>query len=304
MSVSLEVLKARSEFFKKVRQFFYDRNFLEIDTPILQKTVSMEPHIDPFEVKLHDGTRKGYLMPSPELALKQALTAGAKRIFEIAHSFRSGEKGGWHSSEFLMLEWYVVGQSYPEMMEQCVELIQWMVPEKVEPEYISVKDWFLKVVGCDYKRTSLEKVITERVGNVAKDMSYDELFFRCFLPTESYMAGISLLVLYDYPEECAAYAEKKSGVAKRFEVYLHGIECANAYLELKDPKILSQRIEVEKKIRQELKKPVFDENTTFIEALTNIEEEITGIALGLDRLFAISMKKNGLEEVSPYFSTL
>ena len=104
--LSPEILKLRYQFLSTVRSFFSTNGFVEIDTPILRDNPGMEPYLDPYIVSSPDSGREGFLITSPEYSLKQALSMGLENIFEIAHCFRSGEKGQLHTREFLMLEFY------------------------------------------------------------------------------------------------------------------------------------------------------------------------------------------------------
>src|SRR5205807_6440084 len=111
-----------------VRSFFAERGFVEVDTPALQVSPGLEPHLQAFATKLHD-PRDGqlvtrYLHTSPEFAMKKLLAAGLPRIWQVAHVFRNGERSATHHPEFSMLEWYRAGASYRDLMEECAALVR------------------------------------------------------------------------------------------------------------------------------------------------------------------------------------
>src|SRR5437764_15299114 len=121
-------LMARSRALGAVRDFFTESGFIEVDPPALQVSPGLEPHLKAFATVLHDpieGTaRPVYLHTSPEFAMKELLAAGMPRIWQLAHVFRDGERGATHHPEFSMLEWYRVGASYRDLMEECAALVR------------------------------------------------------------------------------------------------------------------------------------------------------------------------------------
>src|SRR5438128_6401850 len=121
-------LERRGRILAAVRSFFADRGFVEVDTPALQVSPGLEPHLRAFATKLHD-PQEGhaalrYLHTSPEYAMKKLLVAGVPRIWQLAHVFRDGERSATHHLEFSMLEWYRTGASYRDLMEECTALIR------------------------------------------------------------------------------------------------------------------------------------------------------------------------------------
>ncbi|MDP3975741.1 MAG: EF-P lysine aminoacylase EpmA [bacterium] len=137
-----ETLLQRIRIIDLIRQWFKDREFLEVDTPLMVRHPGMEPHLDPFttELKDKDGSvlERRYLITSPELSMKKLLGVGFDRIFQLGKVFRNGEVssefgvGGsesLHHHEFTMLEWYRVGVGYEQMMEDCESLLRFIVKE-------------------------------------------------------------------------------------------------------------------------------------------------------------------------------
>ena len=116
-------LAARGRILGAVRQFFADEGFIEVETPALQVSPGLEPHLRAFATRLHDPrdgeTRRRYLHTSPEFAMKKLLAGGMTQIWQLAHVFRDGERGATHHPEFAMLEWYRTDATYRELMHDC-----------------------------------------------------------------------------------------------------------------------------------------------------------------------------------------
>ena len=106
-------LAVRGRVLAATRRFFAERGFVEVDTPALQVSPGMEPHLQAFATELvganPDDRRPMHLHTSPEFAMKKLLVAGVPRLFQIAHVFRNGERSATHHPEFSMLEWYRAG---------------------------------------------------------------------------------------------------------------------------------------------------------------------------------------------------
>src|ERR1043166_183353 len=120
-------LIARSRVLAVVREFFAENGFVEVETPALQVSPGLEPHLRAFATVLHDpGEGRGrslYLHTSPEFAMKKLLAAGLPRIWQLAHVFRGGEHSATHHPEFSMLEWYRAGAGYLDLMDECEGLL-------------------------------------------------------------------------------------------------------------------------------------------------------------------------------------
>src|SRR5215471_6900607 len=115
-------LVARGRILAAVREFFASAGYVEVETPALQVSPGLEPHLKAFATTLHDprdgGARPRYLHTSPEFAMKKLLAGGEPRIWQLARVFRDGEHSATHHPEFTMLEWYRVGASYLDLMEE------------------------------------------------------------------------------------------------------------------------------------------------------------------------------------------
>ncbi|TGK86457.1 elongation factor P--(R)-beta-lysine ligase [Leptospira montravelensis] len=319
ISLTKDTVIFRSQVFKMVREILSRNEFLEVDTPTLKPVVGMEPYLDPFEVRSPNGKETGYLITSPEYSLKQMMATGLDRIFELAHTYRSGEMGsGVHSKEFVMLELYakemddVILRHFIEKFLR--ELIYTFGREKdkknlSKPNWIrhlSVEEVFLQNLGHGFLKEDLIKtIVSKKLSNVPVSelnrWQYEDLFFLVFLNLVEPKLGDGIVFLYDYPPECAALAKIVDGVAKRFEIYWDGMELANAFYELSDVNEQKKRFSEEQKLRANLGKEVFPMDEDFLGSLGNGFPDCSGISIGMDRLILKLSGKNGLKEISPYW---
>ncbi|TGK82881.1 elongation factor P--(R)-beta-lysine ligase [Leptospira bourretii] len=319
VSLSKDTLIFRSQVLRKVREILWRDGFLEVDTPTLKPIVGMEPYLDPFEVRSPSGREKGYLITSPEYCLKQMMAKGMTRIFELAHTYRSGEMGsGFHSKEFLMLELYAKGMD-DSFLRQYIEtflreLILVFGKEEDQKKlsssewirHLSVEEVFLKNVGHGFLKKDLlqtiesKKLSSSPISEIIQ-WPYEDLFFLVFLNLVEPKLGEGIVFLYDYPPECAALAKVVDGVAKRFEIYWDGLELANAFYELSDVKEQRKRFAEEQELRSKLGKEVFPMDEDFLGSLENGFPDCAGISIGMDRLILRLIGKHGLGDISPYW---
>ncbi|TGM77688.1 elongation factor P--(R)-beta-lysine ligase [Leptospira mtsangambouensis] len=319
VSLSKDTLIFRSQVLRKVREILWRDGFLEVDTPTLKPVVGMEPYLDPFEVRSPSGREKGYLITSPEYCLKQMMAKGMTRIFELAHTYRSGEMGsGFHSKEFLMLELYAKGMDDSSLRQFIETFLRELIfvfgkeedqKKSSSPEWIrhlSVEEVFLQNVGHGFLKEDLlqtieaKKLSSSPISEIIQ-WPYEDLFFLVFLNLVEPKLGEGIVFLYDYPPECAALAKVVDGVAKRFEIYWDGLELANAFYELSDVKEQRKRFAEEQELRSKLGKEVFPMDEDFLRSLENGFPDCAGISIGMDRLILRLSGKHGLGDISPYW---
>lgn len=303
------VLSNRAIFLWQVRKFFQEKNFLEIDTPKLKSTPGMEPYLDPYIVSSPTKGKEGYLVTSPEYSLKQSLSYGLEKVYEIAQVYRSGEKGNLHTREFLMLEFYQVGVDEFGLMEICIELFEHLEKnfraigfQRDACKKISVQELFVSTLGIGLSSEELSSFLSKNYSDFKNDPSYryEDLFFLVFLNFIEPNFPQETLFLYHYPTPLASLAKIEGDVARRFEIYWKGVELGNAFYELNDPSLQRQRFEEEQELRRSLGKEVFILDEKFLSSLEMLPD-CSGIAIGLDRLFMIYMQEESLAHISPYF---
>lgn len=314
---NIEIAKQRNQIIQQIRNFFNVQNFTEVETPIMVKIPSMEPHLTPFETTFTNG-KKLYLNTSPELQMKKLLGAGFSNIYQLTKVFRNGEIGGpLHNPEFTMLEWYRENADYTKLMEDCENLISELgrifLEKNPQNKTDFKKPWLKKSVNelfIEHCKIDLLKNKTfKNFKTTAKNLNYDtnacntwdDLFFKIFLnEIEPKLPKNKPIFIYDYPASQAALAKIKSDkpfFAERFELYINGIEIANAFSELIDAKEQRARLKKEQKLREKLKKTVFDIDEEFLTGLESIKLPCAGIALGVDRLIMILLDKKSIDEV-------
>jgi lysyl-tRNA synthetase class 2 len=287
-----QILQLRAKIIQSIRLFFINHDFLEVDTPLRIPSPAPEENIE----ALPSGN--WFLQTSPELCMKRLVAAGYPRIFQISKCFRAGERGDKHLPEFTMLEWYVSGFDYQQLMNQCEDMILFVAKNLgiteiirqrkkvnlVPPwERITVADIFLK-----YAPVSLEEAL-------AQD-KFDEILVDCIEPN----LGLEKpAFVYDYPAKFAALAKLKDdnpSVSERFELYIGGSEIANGFSELTDAYEQRRRFEeaLEKRSAKNWTRYTMPEK--FLTSL-EILPSCSGIALGIDRLIMIMAGTEKIDEV-------
>ncbi|MFA7685372.1 MAG: EF-P lysine aminoacylase EpmA [Candidatus Gracilibacteria bacterium] len=321
MIYNKEIATERSYLFQKIREFFNENDFLEVETPIMNTIPGMEPHLTPFESDFTDPYGKKtplYLNTSPELQMKKLLGNGFGNIYNITKVFRNGEVGGGrHNPEFTMLEWYRVNANYKELMEDCENLVVDLADSPTltfDGHIVDIsKPWtklttnelFQKYCDIDLEQNkdfeTFSKTAQNHQYNINGCNDWDDLFYKIFLnEIESKLGFDKPIFVYDYPASQAALSKKKPENpfwAERFELYIAGNEIANAYSELIDSKEQRSRLIEEQALRKKLAKPVFHIDEEFLTSLESITVPCAGIALGIDRLFMVLLNKKTIEEV-------
>ena len=304
-SISNHYLKVRAHYLQKVRSFFCDRNVLEVETPLLYEYPVTDPYLYAFEVGTQNGIR--YLQTSPEYAMKRLLANGSGSIFQICKAFRDDPEGRHHHYEFTMLEWYRIGFNDRQLMDEILSLIQRIKPA-IQAVYLSYESLFQQHLGInphtitheDIKTTTFKHIgKIEGLSNPSKDDCLNLLLTH---KLEAKLAEMELVFIYDYPESQAALAKVESNqngikVAKRFEAYYKGIELANGYYELTDPKIQRERFEKDLSIRKAQNKNLVPVDEKLLAALDDGMPECAGVALGLDRLIMVLENCDDIKEV-------
>ncbi|NKD54098.1 MULTISPECIES: EF-P lysine aminoacylase EpmA [unclassified Haematospirillum] len=297
----LPFLRARQNVMANIRTFFAARDFLEVETPALQCSPGLEPHLKAFRTVLEDpdgGERTFYLHTSPEFAMKKLLAGGLPRLFQIARVFRNGERSDTHHPEFTMLEWYRAQASYTDLMVDVEELFT-AVGILQPVSRLTVQDAFLRYAGIDLLSTVSDpsdpapppdrlRAEASRIGvYTGAGDRWDDVFFHIFLDRiEPSLGCDGPVILYDWPASMAALSRRSAvdpRVCERFEVYLNGVELANAFGELTDAAEQRRRFEHDMGLKQRLYGVRYPIDEAFMDAVSCLPE-CAGIALGVDRL--------------------
>lgn len=313
----LPFLQARARLQASMRQWFASEGFVEVETPILQAAPGAEVHLTGFatEWELPDGeSHERWLHSSPEFAMKKLLAGGLPKIFQFARVFRNAEGSALHHPEFTMLEWYRAGVGYETVMADCAALLaatavrelRWgehVCDAFAEPERLTVADAFVRYAGVDLFATVGNAEALSGASGIAMHAgdSWEDVFFRImFDKIESRLGMGRPTILCEYPISMAALARAKPGdprVAERFELYACGVELANAFGELTDPKIQRERLVADMDLKEELYGVRWPVDDDFLAALDHGLPECSGIALGFDRLAMLATGASHIEDV-------
>ena len=296
-----EVLNARHGLLRAIRDFFYSRNYLEVETPNLMKAVPPDPHIDPLEV-FTGGRGPFYLHTSPELYMKKLLQYGTERIFQICKVYRIEEFEEVHNVEFTMLEWYRRG-TYEDAMEETAQLVELVTGKKRPYTVYDLERLIADRTGINpfqHDRDEFYKALKEKgfKGIDEKD-TWNDLFFKLFIQeVEPQLDQGKPYFLMDWPMSISTMAKKKGlNKVERFELYMNGLEIANGYTELLDSAEQRARFVNDNKERERLGKKTFEIDENFIRALSPLEGSYTGVSLGIDRLLMVLTGKKTINEV-------
>ncbi len=304
----------------RIRNFFDAQGFLEVETPALQICPVMDAHIHAFKTDLLGIDRSVeqtmYLHTSPEFDMKKLLSAGMERIYQICHVYRNSEGSALHSPEFTLLEWYRTGANYRDLMDDCIELCRSLGVETFkyknrecnpfkEWERISVCEAFEKYTKIELENYLDNKDLFALAANnigirIVEDDAWDDIFHAIMAEKiEPHLGQGVPTILYDYPISMAALSRKKENdqrFAERFELYICGVEVANAFSELTDAKEQRARYEDEMALKKKLYGETYPPDEEFFKALQHMPE-CAGIALGVDRLIMLATGTDDISDV-------
>ncbi|MBN1367681.1 MAG: EF-P lysine aminoacylase GenX [Dehalococcoidales bacterium] len=289
-------LKKRARIIQHARNFFSRQGFLEVDTPTRMPEIAPELNIVPIT------SGNWYLSTSPELFMKRLLAAGYEELFQIGHCFRQGERGRWHNPEFTMIEWYRTGADYLKLIEDTEHLVVSAAKALKLGSKISYQGQEIDLT-TPWPRITVRKAYLQYAGwdPVAdpNPLRFDTDMVEKVIP---HFSKNRPTVIQDYPAPMASLARLKPRnrrVAERAEVFIGGLEIANAYSELINAEEQAKRFAEEiKQIYREqhraMKLPL-----KFLESMKSLPE-CGGIALGMDRLVMLFCDATSIDEVMPF----
>ncbi len=316
LTASFAALRRRADLLAEVRQFFCQRGFLEVETPLLCSETVVDRHLDPLPIDARragipgrdsNGTRDTWwLQTSPELGMKRLLAAGSGDIFQITRAFRAGEVGRLHNIEFTMLEWYAVNDSVDTAIER-LRLLADRLLQRGLAHRMPYAEAFAQVASIDPHRATCRQLrdaasdlalpVPTSIDPQNRDDWLDLLFALAVQPT---LGKEVPLVLYDYPASQAALATIRRDeipVAERFELFLDGVELANGYHELRDADELSARITAANAQRRRDGKMALPVPHKLLDAMRAGLPPCCGVAMGLDRVTMLACGADNLAEV-------
>ncbi|MGE6361386.1 EF-P lysine aminoacylase EpmA [Psychrobacter glacincola] len=322
----LAMAQQRAQLMSTVRQFFATHQVLEVQTPLLSQAGNTDTFLQSVaaQVTYQDKPYTYYLHTSPEFAMKRLLASWQVPIYQICSVFRDNEIGVRHNIEFTMLEWYQPNYSLDDMAAELGELLAALYGHSVVMSHYRYVDAFMDFVGIHPLTASLDalQAVAEDKGLTSFDFNsdfdniedgegdirqswLDLLFSHAVEPNLGH--DLPTLII-EYPPATAALAKTavdKEGntVAKRFELYINGIEIANAYDELADGQALRERFEQDNQLRKRHNLPQMPIDEHLL-AASDALIPCSGIAVGIDRLLMVITGANSLEDVISFPSGL
>jgi elongation factor P--(R)-beta-lysine ligase len=321
-------LLARARILRNLRNWFENNDFLEIEASALQVSPGNETHLHAFSTLLTttDGqSSRLYLQTSPEFACKKLLAAGETKLCTFARVYRNRERTALHHPEFLMLEWYRAGAPYEQLIEDCGQLLQLAAKaagndifsykgKSADPfaaiEILTIAEVFQRHAGIDLLATleadgtpilaALAAVAQAQGIRIAGDDSWSDIFSRIMVEKVEPFLGLGrATALIEYPVSEAALARpspRDPRVAERFELYVCGVELANAFGELTDPAEQKRRFSADMDEKQRIYGERYPIDGELLDALA-LMPETSGIALGFDRLVMLATHARQIEDV-------
>jgi elongation factor P--(R)-beta-lysine ligase len=322
------LLLARNRIKAQLRRWFEERGFVEVEGACLQVSPGNEAHLHAFAtdlIGLDGGRTRLHLHTSPEFACKKLLAAGERRIFDFARVFRNRERSALHHPEFTLLEWYRAEEPYDALIADCGEVLRVAAEAAgatrfgfkgahadpfVEPCRISVTEAFDRFAGIDLLSTVSRAGETDREGlaraataagiRVAPDDTWADVFSRVLVERiEPRLGHERATILDEYPLCEAALARPTADdprIAERFELYVCGVELANAFGELTDAAEQRRRFEREMADKERIYGERYPVDEDFLTALDHMPQA-SGIALGFDRLVMLATGAECIEQV-------
>ncbi len=304
-SASITVLRQRAQMMQRIRDFFFARDVLEVETPCMARFGVTDRYLRNLNVSFRGHAYA--LQTSPEYHMKRLLAAGSGPIFQIARAFRDDELGRWHNPEFSLLEWYRLDWDHLRLLREVDELLQTVIacpPLEVR----SYQQVFLDScavdplqasfdeLNCVLRRFDLHHVLS------ADECSVDEALFLLMthVVEPSLTSNDHPIAVVDFPGSQASLARVKEGVAQRFEVYYRGIELANGFYELTDAEAQAERFATDNQARVAAGLGTAPVDTYLLAALTHGLPNCSGVALGLDRLLALMLQQERIAQVMSF----
>ena len=312
--MNLDAVRARADLNRAIRQFFEERSFIEVETPLLVRAAGTDPYLDPVPATLtvHGKTRPMQLHTSPEFAMKGLVAAGLQRIYQLCHVWRDGEQTARHNPEFTILEWYRAGVGYEVIIDDVETLVGDLLGLPRPFRRVTMREAWLESTGVDPVQNSTfaalrDAVAQERRARGATVVSapnlerWDEVFFDTMLTqVEPWIAAQGAVFVTQWPAELAALARRcahDERVAERFELYVDGVELANGFGELTDPVEQRTRFESDNETRRQLGKPEMPMPEAFLTVLESGLPQCSGVALGVDRLLMLQIGATQISQV-------
>ncbi|MDB4260170.1 EF-P lysine aminoacylase EpmA [Porticoccaceae bacterium] len=302
---NMTALRQRSRVLSELREFFQQRQIMEVDLPLLSRATVTDLNIDSIEAR--NDEVGAYLQTSPEYFMKRLLASGSGDIYSLGKAFRDAESGRRHNPEFTLLEWYRCGWDEHQLMDEVVELIATLVPE-IAVRRCSYAELFIQHLQVDPHLIDLANLQNLAVAASSESWA-DETRANCldllFSVLIEPQLDDGLVLVYDYPACQAALAkcaEDSQGrqVSRRFEGFLNRVELANGYCELTDVAEQESRFTKDQRLRKLSGKAAVAADQRLLAAMESGLPECAGVAMGVDRLLMQLQGADSIDQVMAF----
>ena len=312
-----ETFIKRTKITNSIRSFFNERDYLEVETPILQPIpggASARPfvtHHNALDIPL-------YLRIANELYLKRLIVGGFDGVYEFSKDFRNEGMDRTHNPEFTVMELYVAYKDYFWMMETTEALLEKVAIESNGSSAVTVGDNTIDF-KAPYPRVPILEAIETHTGIDVSEMNEEELretAKRLGLEVDETM-GVGKLIdeifgekcehhyiqptfITDYPKEMSPLTKEhrtNKRLTERFELMVNGKELANAYSELNDPIDQRERFEEQLRLSEKGDDEAMFIDQDFLRALEYGMPPTSGIGIGIDRLVMLMTNNSSIQEV-------
>jgi len=312
-----ETFIKRSKIIFFIREFFDNRGWLEVETPILQPLyggATARPfvtHHNALDIDL-------YLRIADELYLKRLIVGGFEGVYEISKNFRNEGMDRMHNPEFTALEIYVAYKDYKWMMEMTEQLVNHLALKVNGNEELTLDDNEISM-ALPFRRAPMFDLLKEFTGKELKGLSREELLDvagEIHVPIDPKASTMKIIdeifsvkvqpnliqptFIIDYPVEMSPLAKKhrtEKGLVERFELFINGSEVANAFSELNDPRDQRQRLEEQALIRADGDDEAMIVDEDFLLALEIGMPPAAGLGIGIDRLVMMLTGEKSIRDV-------
>jgi elongation factor P--(R)-beta-lysine ligase len=305
-NLSWEAAIQRANVLRKIREFFYERDIVEVETPLLCHGTVTDVYLDSFSCQydymLSDLAKQKefFLQTSPEFAMKRLLASGYQSIYQICKAFRHEEHGKHHNPEFSILEWYRTDFDHFNLMDEVADLLSLTLgcAKAEKMTYQEAFKTFLKIDPLSCSSALLKNTLAEQGVSgdwITKENDIDVLLQVIFSECIENQLGTEVpCFIYNYPSSQSSLAKismHDPRVAERFECYYKGVELANGFHELTDVAEQKSRFEADNFKRQSINKKQKPLDHLFLAALENGLPACAGVAVGIDRLLMLALGK-------------
>ena len=311
-----KIFRDRSKIIFKIREILNEKGFIEVETPVLQN-LHGGASARPFKTHHNALDQDFYLRIAEELYLKRLLVGGFEKIYEIGKNFRNEGIDRTHNPEFTMLELYEAYSDVSDMMNLCENLIKNICSElnidsvnfmnetiKLSNTFnkVSMQELFKNELNCDVlslDSKNLYDMCIEYKVDVDKKMTYGQLFDKLFSSIIEPKL-IQPTFVFDYPKAISPLAKvhrNDDRLAERFELFIAGMEFANAFSELNDPIDQKKRFEDQLELLKSGDDEAHQMDIDFIESMEIGMPPTGGIGIGIDRLVMLLLESESIKDV-------